>query len=47
MQVASNKKETAIPVVSLRVGDRAKILGSIPKSSLDDIKCCYTSCSRC
>lgn len=47
MKGSSDKKVTTMVVVTLKVGDRAKILGNIPKPSLDDVQCCFTSCTRC
>jgi len=40
------KRKTLKPVV-LKLRDRAKLLGSIPKPGRDFVDCCYTSCTRC
>jgi hypothetical protein len=34
-------------LVVLKSGDRAKIMGNIPKPGRDFVDCCYTSCTRC
>ncbi len=34
------------PIV-LKVSDRVKVSGNIPKPGRDFVDCCYTSCTRC
>jgi len=43
----TNKQQGFSQPRILKVNDRTKILGEIPKPGRDFVDCCYTSCTRC